>query len=193
MNDFLTYLIAAAFLQNIVLTVGFGTSLTLKIVRRPGDILYFGGLLSFFTLITVLIFYPLDNMMGVSPTAKLLRPLVLLLIAAVLYTVVALVVKQWLPGLYSRIKRLLPMAVFNNVTVGTGLIINHRINLPLSGAVGLALGTSAGFLLICWLMTEGIDRMGHTDVPPSFRGSPVKLLYLAILALALLGFSSEKI
>ena len=46
LSDLLLYLLAAAFIQNFILTTGFGSSIMLRIVRRPKDILLFSGLLA---------------------------------------------------------------------------------------------------------------------------------------------------
>lgn len=74
LSDLLLYLLAAAFIQNFILTTGFGSSIMLRIVRRPKDILLFSGLLAGFSLLTVLIGYPCDRLMGTGQLAKLIRP-----------------------------------------------------------------------------------------------------------------------
>ena len=56
-------------------------------------------------------------------------------------------------------------------------------------AVGFALGTGLAFFLSTWLLTEMLPRLRSLDMPASFRGMPGVFLYLAILALALLGFA----
>ena len=68
------YLLTAAFVQNLVLSAGFGSSTLLRITRRPRDILLFSGMLCGFSLLTVLIAYPLDLLIGTSWDAKLIRP-----------------------------------------------------------------------------------------------------------------------
>lgn len=35
LSEFVLFLLAAAFIQNVVLTTGFGSSVMLRIVRRP--------------------------------------------------------------------------------------------------------------------------------------------------------------
>lgn len=78
LQEFFVFLLATALLQNLVLTTGFGSSIMLRIVRRPADIWLFGGFLTAFSVLTVLIAYPLDMLIGTSPTAKLLRPLMMI-------------------------------------------------------------------------------------------------------------------
>lgn len=191
LQEFFVFLLATALLQNLVLTTGFGSSVMLRIVRRPADIWLFGGFLTVFSVLTVLIAYPLDMLIGTSPTAKLLRPLMMIAIAALLYAITAFWLYKALPSLYRRVSRLLPLAAFNNLVIGMALIINHQFALGLAGAIGLSLGASLGFVLLSWLTAEGIERTDNPDMPQAFRGLPSTLLYLGILALALLGFTSS--
>ena len=189
-EQFWVFLLATAFVQNLVLTTAFGSSVMLRIVRRPGDIWVFGGFLTGFSLLTVLIAFPLDMLIGTGPAAKLWRPFMMVAIATVLYLVVAILLYKRLPSVYRRVSRLLPLAAFNNLVIGIALIINHQFALGLAGAIGLSLGASLGFIVLTALTAEGMERIDNPDMPPSFRGLPATLLYLGILALALLGFTS---
>lgn len=40
------------------------------------------------------------------------------------------------------------------------------------------------------LTAEARDRMDNPDVPQAFRGLPIALVYLGLMALALLGFKT---
>ena len=60
MSEILIYFLIAATIQNMVLTVGVGVSPMLKLLRRPSQLLTFGGLLMGFTLCTAAVFYPVD-------------------------------------------------------------------------------------------------------------------------------------
>lgn len=93
------------------------------------------------------------------------------------------------PPVPGRIQRLLPLAAFNNVVVGVALVINHQVQVGAAAAVGLALGSCLGFLLLSWLTAEGMERLDNPDMPAAFRGLPATLVYLGILALALMGFT----
>lgn len=190
MSDMLVYLLAAAFIQNLVLTTGFGSSMMMRIVRRPADILPFGGLLTFFTLLTVIIAYPLDLAVGTSYLSKLFRPLMMVVIVSLLYLLAYGLVKKSV-RLSRRIGHLLPLAAFNNVVIGVALIINHQFSATFLGAVGLGIGASAGFVLLVLVLAEGNRRADHPDMPDAFRGLPASLLYMGMLALALMGFSGS--
>lgn len=191
--NMLFLLLTSALIQNLVLTTGFGTSIMLRIVRRPRDIWIFGGLLTAFSVLTVLLFYPVDALLaaqfGTGWSMKIFRPVIVILIAALLYLLAAVLTKRALPHVYGRIQRLLPLAAFNNVIVGVALVINHQVKIEPLPAVGFAVGSCLGFLLLSWLTAEGMERLDNPDMPVSFRGLPATLVYLGILALALMGFT----
>ena len=44
-------------------------------------------------------------------------------------------------------------------------------------------------LLLSWLTAEGMERLDNPDMPAAFRGLPATLVYLGLLALALMGFT----
>ncbi|MCI8553637.1 MAG: hypothetical protein HFJ80_01665 [Clostridiales bacterium] len=193
MNPFqqlIFYLLAAAFLQNMVLSAGFGTSIMLRIVRRPGELPLFTALLGLFSLLTVLIAYPVDLLLKVDPISKLFRPLIMVAIAAGLYIGASLLLKKKLPPLYRRLRRMLPLAALNNMVVGVALVVNHQFALSLPGAIGLSLGSTFGFFLLSVLTAEAREKADNPDVPQAFRGMPLSLVYLGILALAVMGFTS---
>ena len=109
----------------------------------------------------MVICYPLDILIGTGLVAKWLRPLMIIAITAVLYVIVVITLNKRFPSLYRRIKRLIPVAAFNNLVIGIAIIINHQFAVSFLGAVGLSLGTCAGFLLLSWLSTEGIERLDN--------------------------------
>lgn len=188
MTEWLLWLLGMAVMQNAILTTGFGASMLLRITRRPRDILLFSGLLTGFSLLTVLIVYPLDLLLGNTALAKMIRPVLMVAIAALLYLLAVLLLKKLLPAVYPRIQRMLSLAAFNNLTIGLALVANHKVTLTLPGTIGLTLGACLGFLLLSWLTAEARERMDNPGVPSSFRGLPGVLLFLGLVALALLGF-----
>lgn len=194
MNDILTfilYLFASALAQNIVLATGFGSSMLLRIVRHPKDIGVFSAVLTAFAVLTVAIAYPIDQIIGIGFWAKLSRPLIIVGIAVVLYWIASLVLSKGFPKFYARIGKSLPLAAFNNLVIGVALVCNHSFSLSFLGAIGFAIGGCVGFVVLSYLTAEGIERVDNPDIPAAFRGLPILLLYVGLMALAVMGFSSS--
>lgn len=192
MNTFLTtlsYFLIAATLQNMVLTTGLGSSAMLKILRRPRTFVPFGLLLLFFSVATAAAFYPIDQALPVTWLMLMLRPLFILVLTSVLYGLSALLAKWRFPNWYHRHRQLLPLAAFNNLVIGVVLVINYQASLSFFPALGLAAGSAVGFLALSAITAEGVSRIDNPDTPAAFRGLPATLVYLGLLALALMGFN----
>ena len=188
--EMLSFFVSVALLQNIILTTGFGSSIMIHMVKKPKSIWLFSGILGFFSVLTVVIAYPLDQYFGTDAT-NFWRPFMMVAITVVLYIAVTLLLKWLLPNFYSRISRLLPMAAFNNLVTGIALVCNAHFGTNLAGNVGLAVGSCLSFGILTWLTAEGMERMDNPDMPEAFRGMPSTLLYVGLLALALMGFVSD--
>ena len=188
LKDMLSFFITVALLQNVILSTGFGSSVMLHMVRKPKNIWLFSAIMAVFSTLTVVIAYPLDRIIG-TEVRNYWRPTMIIGITVVLY-VAANLLLQWLaPNFYSRVSRLLPMAAFNNLVTGIALVCNLYFPAGLGGNIGLAVGASLSFGILTWLTAEGIERMDNPDMPEAFRGMPSTLVYVGILALALMGFT----
>jgi len=189
LKELLSFFVTVALLQNIVLTTGFGSSVMLHVVRKPKNIWLLSAIMAVFSVLTVLIAYPLDKHFGTAMT-NFWRPLMMVGITAVLYILGTLLLQRLFPTFYSRASRLLPMAAFNNLVTGIALVSNAHFSAGLSGNVGLAIGACLGFGILTWLTAEGIERLDNPDMPEAFRGMPSTLVYIGLLALAMMGFTS---
>ena len=189
-SDLASFLVTIALLQNIVLTTGFGSSMMMHTVRKPKNIWLFTAVLTVFTVLTVLIAYPLDSLAGTAIT-NYWRPLMLVGITVVLYLIITPVTRKVAPRFYARISALLPIAAFNNLVLGIALVSNVQFTSGLGGIIGLAVGACLAFGLLTWLTAEGIERLDNPDMPDAFRGMPATLVYIGLVALALMGFTSD--
>ena len=190
MRDFLWYLLALAVVQNAVLSTGLGTSVILRMTRQPRDLTLYGGLLCGFSVLSTLLFYPLKRFwLSTLPSARLFSPAVIVGLVVLLYLLTVLILRRSAPQLLNRIQRMLSLAAFNNLLIGLLLITEFTMTTTLWGALGAAVGTSVGFLLLSRLIAETLRRTDDPDVPAAFKGFPIALLYLGLLALALSGFT----
>ena len=190
LSDLFSFFVTIAFLQNVVLTTSFGSSIMLHVVRKPKTIWLFTAMLTGFSVLTALIAYPLDRVCGTAIT-NFWRPLMIVGITVVQYIVAHLVLRRWFPTLYRRIGHSLHLAAFNNLVIGIALITNVQFTANLGATIGLSVGACLAFGLLTWITAEGIERLDNPDIPKAFRGMPATLVYIGLVALALMGFSSN--
>ena len=86
--------------------------------------------------------------------------------------------------------RMLPPATFTTCVLGTLLICAVQ-SFNLSQYLGFALGSGVGYFVSVLLVMEGHRKIDRRSVPASFRGMPVMLIYIGILALAVYGFTGH--
>ena len=190
MLELLLSFLAAALFSNLVLSTGFGSSLLLRVTRRPKELLRFSAIMLLFTVLTTVATYyllPLLTFKG----GHYLRPLVVIVTVTLLYLLTVLILKKAFPSLHKRVELWLPMAAYNNVAVGVCLIVNHQSAMSLLGSIGVAIGACVGFCVLSLLVAEAREQMDHSDMPRAFRGLPITLLWFGLMALAMLGFSSS--
>lgn len=190
LSELLSFFVSVALLQNVILTTGFGSSIMLHMVKKPKSIWLFSGILGAFSVLTVVIAYPLDRYFGTAAN-NLWRPVMMVGITVVLYIASYLLLQWLLPAFHARVSRLLPMCAFNNLVTGIAMVCNAHFNSGLAGNIGLAIGSALSFGILTWLTAEGVERMDNPDMPEAFRGAPSTLLYVGLLALALMGFVSN--
>ncbi len=184
------YLLITATMQNLVLTAGFGSSSLTRMLRRPRYRREYARLLLIFSVLTTALFFPIDRLLPAEWQFRMLRPLIVVVLTALLYIGSVLIVVRRFPAWYRRVRRLLPLSAFNSVVVGTALVTNYQLSVSFFPALGIAAGSALGFSLVSAISAEALERMDNPDTPAAFRGLPGTLVYLGLLALALMGFDS---
>lgn len=192
-GTFTLYAIAAVFTQNAVFARALGVSRLVKLVDDENvDSLTFCVLLCFVQLLSAGLAFVVNRLwLGQFYLRTYVRALVLVGCTAVGFAVVLLVVVTWFSAARAkRIAAVLPMASFNCCVLGT-LLISTTQSYTLLQTLGFALGSGIGYAGAVYLVTEGKRRLENADVPATFRGLPVTLLYVSILALAIYGFTGH--
>jgi electron transport complex protein RnfA len=117
-----------------------------------------------------------------------LQTVVFILIIAALVQLVEIVLKKYVPTLYSALGVYLPLMATNCAIFGV-TIANIQSELLFAESMLNALGAGLGFLLAMVIFTGIREHTENSDPPPSFAGIPLTLCSAAILSLAFFGFS----
>ena len=190
---FFGYALLAVFAQNAIFTRALGVSRLVQLVgdERTNSLLF--GLLQ---CVTQLLLAPVAwyvggaaASLGVGPAA---RPLVYLgCITAVSAVEMAFLHMVRLPW-QRQLLRILPLAALNSCVLGT-LLLGRTQSFTLIQSVGFGLGSGVGYLLAVLLVTEAQNRLRSQAIPAAFRGMPITLVYIGVLALAIYGFTGHTV
>lgn len=196
LNEFLLIILTAAVLQNAVFTRGLGSSKETLMMGSPKRILIFGGALTFIAVTASLLAWPL-NFFLTSPKGPMSgftqgRLLIALGCICLIYTALYLSTKYFFPVIHYYLRPYLSFASFNCAALGS-ILLAFSSNYTLLKTIGFAFGSGVGYTLAILLIYEGKRRIVLSDVPRSFRGLPVMLLYIGILSLAVYGLIGHQL
>ena len=190
---FFSYAVLAVFAQNAIFTRGLGVS---RLVQLVSDDRTSSGWFALMLCVTQVLVAPLAFFAGggIAPLENRaqLRPLVYLgciaLVCLFEYLVLRLV-KGPRSGLLIRI---LPLAALNSCVLGT-VLVERTQSFTLGQSLGFGLGSGLGYLLAVMLVTEAKNRLRSRAIPAAFRGLPITLVYIGVLALAIYGFTGHSV
>lgn len=191
--QFFLYAVMALFAQNAVFTRALGVSRLVKIVGDGTDPWSFGLLLCCIQLLAAPMGYVANNLLQDFDYQVYVRPLAMLVCAAVAFFIVlgVLILARKVEGAANLVGAL-PMATFNTCVLGT-MLISATQHFTFGQTMGFALGSGVGYVLAIQVVLEGQRKLDSERVPAMFRGLPVALLYIGILALAIYGFTGHTV
>lgn len=111
--------------------------------------------------------------------------------------ILEMVLDRFFPALYQALGIFLPLITTNCAVLGVAITVvtkeftfgaeSHMLNL--AQAVVYALATSVGYAIAMILFAGLREHLAGNDVPKSFKGLPIALITVSIMAMAFLGFS----
>ena len=187
------YAVLAIFAQNAVFTRGLGVS---RLVQLVGDertsSWWFALMLCITQVLVAPLAYYAGRFLAPLPNRAQLRPLVYLACIAVVCLFELLVLKAAKGPRSGQLIRILPLAAVNSGVLGT-VLVERTQSFTLEQSIGFGLGSGLGYLLAVMLVTEAQNRLRSKAIPEAFRGLPITLIYIGVLALAIYGFTGHSV
>ena len=188
---FFSYALLAIFAQNAVFTRALGVS---RMVQLVGDDRTSSALFGMMLCITQVLVAPVAFLAGrfIAPldNRAQLRPLVYIASIAVVCLAEHLVL--WLLRSRAQLLRIVPLAALNSGVLGT-VLVERTQSFTLGQSLGFGLGSGLGYVLAVLLVTEARHRLRSRAIPKAFRGLPITLVYIGVLALAIYGFTGHSV
>ena len=92
----------------------------------------------------------------------------------------------------AQLLRIVPLAALNSGVLGT-VLVERTQSFTLGQSLGFGLGSGLGYVLAVLLVTEARHRLRSKAIPKAFRGLPITLVYIGVLALAIYGFTGHSV
>ncbi len=193
---FFLYLLIAAYAQNYLMGGAVDTTAMLSVVRKPSRLFICAGFTSLFALLSCAVTMPFDRYLPLWAISTSMPVRAGVTCAAVIlwYLLVSKIISL-IPKLNDITEGLIAPGAFSGAAVAVPLMLFRGENSPVSfwsdsithapQVIGYCLGAGLGFALASWLLNAGMRRADNPDIPAALRGTPVMLIYIGILALAL--------
>ena len=190
---FFSYAVLAIFAQNAIFTRGLGVSRLVQLVGDKRTSSWWFALMLCITqvLVAPLAFYA-GRLLAPLPNRAQLRPVVYLACIAVVCLFELVVLKLAKGPRSGQLIRILPIAAVNSGVLGT-VLVERPQSFTLEQSIGFGLGSGLGYLLAVMLVTEAQNRLRSRAIPEAFRGLPITLIYIGVLALAIYGFTGHSV
>lgn len=188
MAELFKIIIATIFVSNYVLGQFLGIcpalGVTSKVETAKGMSFAVIFVLVLSTVITWFIQHYILERFGI----EYLQTLVFILVIASIVQIVETVMKKSMPALYGALGVFLPLITTNCMVLGAA-IKAVDLSYDLVESTVYAFAASIGFMIAIVLLAYTREKIEYNNVPESFKGTPMSLITLGLMAIAFMGFA----
>jgi len=195
--EYFLIIISAIFVNNILLAQFLGICPFLGVSNRLSTATGMSGAVCFVITLATVVTYLVNRYLLVPFGLEFLQTIAFILVIASLVQIVEIVLKKISPSLYQALGIFLPLITTNCAVLGVAITVvskeftfggaAHMMNL--GEATVYAFATSLGYGLAMVLFAGLREHLASNDVPKMFRGLPIALITVSMMAMAFLGFS----
>ena len=196
--EYFLIIVSAIFVNNILLAQFLGICPFLGVSNKLSTATGMSGAVCFVITLATVVTYLLNRYLLVPFGLEFLQTISFILVIAALVQMVEIVLKKVSPSLYQALGIFLPLITTNCAVLGVAITVvtkdfalggaaPHMLNL--GQATVYALATSLGYGLAMCLFAGLREHLAGSDVPKAFKGLPIALITVGIMAMAFLGFS----
>jgi electron transport complex protein RnfA len=195
--EYFAIIISAIFVNNILLAQFLGICPFLGVSNKISTATGMSGAVCFVITLATLVTYLINQYLLVPFGLEFLQTIAFILVIASLVQVVEIVLKKISPSLYQALGIFLPLITTNCAVLGVAITVvtkeftyggtSHMMNL--GQAMVYALATAIGYGIAMILFAGLREHLEGNEVPKAFKGLPIALITVAIMAMAFLGFS----
>ena len=197
--EILLIIVSAIFVNNIVLSQFLGICPFLGVSNKLSTASGMSAAVCFVISLATLVTYLINKFLLVAFGLEFLQTIAFILVIAALVQMVEIVLKKMSPSLYQALGIFLPLITTNCAVLGVAInVVTKEFTfgqpshmLGLGEAVLYAFATSLGYGLAMVLFAGLREHLALNSVPKSFKGVPIALVTVGILAMAFMGFSGR--
>ena len=188
MTKILAIIVAAVLTNNFVLSKFLGICPFLGVSKKLNTSVGMSAAVTFVMVLATAVTWPIQTYLLDPNDLGYMQTIVFILVIAVLVQLVEMVLKRYIPPLYSALGIYLPFITTNWAVLGV-TILNIDQGYSYVEALFNAFAAGVGFLLAMVMFTGVRSKIADSDIPKSLQGLPITLIAASITALTMLGFA----
>ncbi len=183
----LMILMTAILTQNFVLSKFLGICPFLGVSKKLNTAVGMSAAVIFVMALATAVTYPI-NLLLVSKNLAYLQTIVFILVIAALVQLVEIILKKYIPALYSALGIYLPLITTNCAVLGV-VILNVDNGYNFAQSMFNSVGAGLGFMLAMVMFAGVRERMESCEIPKFMRGLPITLVAASLVSVSFLGFT----
>lgn len=188
MKIFLSILLTAILTENFILCKFLGICPFLGVSKKLKTATGMSAAVIFVMLLATAVTYPINQYLLVKFDMEYLQTIVFILVIAALVQLVEIVLKKYIPSLYSALGIYLPLITTNCAVLGV-VILNIDNGYTFAQSMVNSLGAGLGFMLAMIMFAGVRERLESCDIPKFMQGLPITLVAASLTAVSFLGFT----
>jgi Na+-translocating ferredoxin:NAD+ oxidoreductase subunit A len=188
MNEYFLLFMGAAIVNNFVLTRFLGLCIFFGVSKNFHASVSMGMAIISVMTMSSMIAWVIDDFVLIPLKLTFLHTIVFVLVIACFVQLLEMIIKKYMPTLYSIWGIYLLLVATNCIVLGVPLI-NADAKYGFVKSTVNALGSGTGFAIALILMASLRDKLQYSNVPKSLDGLGVTFLLAGMLALAFQGFN----
>ncbi|MDE5727978.1 MAG: electron transport complex protein RnfA [Duncaniella sp.] len=192
MLEYISIIITAIFVNNIVFAQFLGICPFIGVSRKLSSAVGMGAAVTFVMVIATAITWLLQDLVLTPFKLGFMQTIVFILVIAALVQMLEIILKKIAPALYSALGVFLPLITTNCAVLGVAITVVQK-NMNLGESLVYAVATAIGFTMAISIFAGIREQLTLTAVPKAMKGVPIALICAGLLAMAFMGFSGIKI
>ncbi len=174
--------------SNVVLSKFLGICPFIGTSNKEKNALYMGISVTLVIVISSTITYLMYTYILVPTDTVYLKTIMFILVIASMVQLLEILLKRFMSKVYKTLGLYLPLITTNCAVLGVTLLnISNGYNF--TEMLVYSISASLGFTLVIYIFSTIRERIENSDIPESFKGTPIALITAAIIALVFSRFT----
>ena len=187
-KELISILLTAILTQNFVLAKFLGICPFLGVSKKLNTAVGMSAAVIFVMALATAVTYPINQLLLVKFDLEYLQTIVFILVIAALVQLVEIILKKYIPALYSALGIYLPLITTNCAVLGV-VILNVDNGYNFAQSMFNSVGAGLGFMLAMVMFAGVRERLESCEVPKFMQGLPITLVAASLVSVSFLGFT----